>query len=303
LPGYGPTRAAAIRDLQIAVGARRIHTQSSTELEDQLSSFKLEDLGECAEARISQKRTVLIGGNGTMLAINARVKDLIRQQQEAGNPFDREQLDHRIARLTKGVAMLKVGAYSEPAMDEKKARAEDAVFACRGALEQGVVVGGGVALLRAAQAERQAFRNGPNQHFPRDFRLGFELLLDAMEVPCQQILANAGSDDRGIIEQFMDKVVPAWRESSFKIAASSVREIKATRKGESFGFDAGKGRYCDLFDAGVVDPTKVVLVALEKASSIGALLLTTEALITDLPTPQLAQSGAYGNGQRADFRA
>jgi chaperonin GroEL len=246
---------------------------------------------------------VLAGGFGTLQQINDRVKDLIRQQQEASNPFEREQLDHRIARLTKGVALLKVGAYSEPAMDEKKARAEDAVYACRGALEQGVVPGGGVTLLRAAARARVITETPSWKDFPRDFRAGAEMLLDAMEVPCQQILANAGADERGLFDKFTDGIYPRRRASNFEIAKSAVAEIKASRRGESFGFDAGIGRYCDLFDAGVVDPTKVVLVALEKASSIGALILTTEAVITDRVDPMLAMPGPYGNGQRSDFRA
>lgn len=307
LPGYGPTRAAAIRDLQIACGARRIHTLSSTELDDQLSSFRLTDLGECQQAIISDKRTVLAGGGGTIQQINDRVKDLIRQQQEAGNPFEREQLDHRIARLTKGVAMLKVGAYSEPAMDEKKARAEDAVFACRGALEQGVVPGGGVTLLRAAQRARAMTDSARWKEFPKDFRAGAELLYEAMEVPCQQILANAGVDERGLLDRLLigifDLAFPGSADSSFDIAWAAVEEIRSSRKGESFGFDAGKGTFCDLYDAGVVDPTKVVLVALEKASSIGALILTTEAAITDQAPASLVPLGPYGTGQRADFRA
>jgi chaperonin GroEL len=240
------------------VGAERIHSQTSTRVDDQLSSFTLQDLGECEEAIISPTRTVLVKGNAAPVELTERLKQLIQQSQEATNPFEKEQLDHRIARLTGGVAVLKIGAYSEPAMIEKKARAEDAVHACRGAMQAGVVPGGGVALLRAAQT----YLNGLLPSLATDVHKGIALLLAAIREPALQIVRNAGHKDP---EAVVKKI------ESF---------LESTR-----GFNASTGHYGDLYELGVVDPAKVVLVALSKAASIGSLLLTTEVLITDIPEP------------------
>lgn len=250
LPGFGETRTQAVNDLKIAVGALRIHSQTSTRIDDQLSSFQLDDMGQCKQAIISTTRTVLVEGEGKPFEIQARIKQLITQSQEATNPFEKEQLDHRIARLTGGVAVLRVGAHSEPAMIEKKARAEDAIHACRAAVKEGVVVGGGVALLHAAMN----YRTGTN------FGKGGEMLLNAMREPALQIIRNAGIDNP---ERIIDSIEQAT--------------------GGVTGFDASRGAYCDLYLRGIVDPAKVVMVALSKAASIGALLLTTEVLISDIP--------------------
>lgn len=255
LPGFGETRSQAVHDLQIAIGARRIHSQASTSIQDQLSSFTPDDLGTCKQAIISATRTVLVEGAADPMRLTNRIGQLIQQEREASNPFEKEQLSHRVARLTGGVAVLKVGAHSEPAMIEKKARAEDAIHACRGALESGVVPGGGVALLRA----RDARFDDALMTLAGTEAAGMNLLLKAMTSPMRQIAANAGLGD-----------------------GSAVVE-KTLEHSDSWGYNAATGEYGDLFEAGVVDPTKVVVVALLKAASIGALLLTTEALVTDVP--------------------
>ncbi len=280
LPGFGETRLAALRDLQIAIGCRRIHSQASTRIDDQLSSFSLVDLGSCRQAIISPTRTVLVEGDADQAQLTERLRQLIQQSGDADNPFEKEQLDHRIARLTGGVAVLRVGAYSEPAMIEKKARAEDAVHACRGALEAGVVPGGGVALLRAAAANAHLgrFRNlwdaitwdwnifsfdlHPGKDMRRQVALGAQVLLDALREPTLQIVRNAG---RGDAEKVVENIL---------------------RHKGAWGYDAAQGIYGDLYEFGVVDPAKVALVALLKAASIGALLLTTEALVSDIPEPK-----------------
>ena len=259
LPGFGDSRKAALEDLRIGVGAKRIHSQTSTAKKDQLSSFTLEDLGSCEQAIISPGRTVLIGGEFNEAERNERIKQLIMQSQEAANPFEKEQLDHRIARLTGGLAVLRVGAHSEPAMMEKKARAEDAIHACRGALTDGVVPGGGVALLRAAYEYGSAWRRGCSQAGKEYF--GERLLLNAIQEPANQIVRNTG---HGSAEDVVQSVMyhsgkPSW------------------------GFNAATGKAGDLYEMGIVDPAKVVLTALTKAASIGALLLTTEVLVTDIP--------------------
>jgi chaperonin GroEL len=260
LPGYGESRTAALLDLQIAIGAKRVHSQTSTRVDDQLSSFTLDDLGSCKQAIISPTRTVLVEGGFDEEKKNERIRQLIQQSTDATNPYDKEQLDHRIARLTGGVAVLRVGAYSEPAMIEKKARAEDAVHACRGALEAGVVPGGGVALLRASK------HNSPLlEKFPENgTRQGAQILLNAIREPATQIVRNAGRKD----------------------AAEIVSAI--LRQPDSHGYDAAHGTFGDMYAAGVVDPAKVALIALEKSASIGALLLTTEVLVSDIPEPKQA---------------
>jgi chaperonin GroEL len=252
LPGFGDTRLAAVNDLKIAVGAMRIHSQTSTRIDDQLSSFKLEELGQCGQAIISPTRTVLVKGEGRKDEINTRIKQLIQQSQEATNPLEKANLDHRIARLTGGVAVLRVGAHSEPAMIEKKARAEDAIHACRAAVKEGVVVGGGTALLRAAQVQKR-YSEHPT---------GWHILFDAMREPALQISRNAGHGE----------------EDAQQIVKRTERDNV-----QHNGYDAARDTHSDLMKAGVVDPAKVVMVALSKAASIGALLLTTEVLISDIP--------------------
>lgn len=282
LPGFGDQKAAAIRDLMVAVGAKRIHSKASTHINDQLSDFKLAELGQCKKAIISPTRTVLVEGDADEDQMNERLKQLIQQSQEANNPFDKEHLDHRIARLTGGVAVLRVGAHSEPAMIEKKARADDAIHACRGAMQAGVVPGGGVALLRARSAngflgykfdiggtaaayvpggESYVVGSGPAYEPATDDRKGAQVLLDALLEPALQIIRNAGHSE----------------EESQELVNTTLHETGAK------GYDASKDEHCDLYERGVVDPAKVTMVALSKAASIGALLLTTEVLITDIP--------------------
>lgn len=259
LPGFGESRTAALHDLKIAIGAERVHTLTSTRVDDQLSSFKLDDLGSCRQAIISVTRTVLVEGAAHEGMMKIRLRELIQQSQESTNPFEKEQVDHRIARLTGGVAVLRVGAHSEPAMIEKKARAEDAIHACRGAMQEGVVPGGGVALLRAAATRYMV--TGNSQQDNEGKLAGWRLLLAAMREPALQIVRNAGHTD-----------------------ADAQTIVGMTLSGNgAWGYDAARAVHCDLYKAGVVDPAKVVLVALSKAASIGALLLTTEVLITDTP--------------------
>lgn len=265
LPGFQDQRAASIEDLRIAVGARRIHSQTSTRKDDQLSSFNLEDLGQCEEAVITPTRTILLKGEADQVQLNKRVKDLMQQSAEASNPLEKEHLDHRIARLTNGVAILRVGAQSEPAMLEKKSRAEDAIHTCRGALLEGVVPGGGVALLRAAKAYADTHNLVvANNEFDNN-QLGQATLISAMQEPSKQILRNAGKS-REEAESLIHGVMyhHNWR----------------------FGMNSATGQGGDMLEMGIVDPTRVVLTALRKAASVGALLLTTEVLVADIPNNQ-----------------
>lgn len=295
LPGEAGVRHGAVRDLQIAVGAGRIHTMTSTRRDDWLSTFVLDDLGQCEEAIISMTRTVLVGGNSVGQEKARRVGELMTQSGEATNPGDKAHLERRIARLTGGIAVLTVGADSEPEAIEKKARAEDAIHACRGALEAGVVPGGGVALLRAFN--EQSMHMGtrihggkavPTEH-PHDVvilgtgvgpkwtddRRGEQLLLDSIMEPVRQIVRNAGHTD----EQ----------------ASQIIGQILCGK--DAVGYDAAKDEHCDLYERGIVDPAKVTMTALSKAASIAGMLLTTECAITNLPEPAPPQQQ-----QRYDFR-
>lgn len=263
LPGFGENRAAALEDLRIAVGAKRVHTQNSTRQDDVLSSFTLDDLGTCAQAIISPARTVLLEGNANTMLLPKRIKQLITESQESTNPFEKQQLDHRIARLTGGVAVLRVGAESEPAMIEKKARAEDAVHACRGAMQEGVVPGGGMALARASGS--RTWNNEKGWTVPGDGD-GYDLLMKAITAPAKQIMRNAGLDP----------------ESPLKLIAAGLSDTQG-----SIGFNAATGKCGDMYAMGIVDPTKVVLTALRKAASIAALLLTSEVIVCDIPEKQL----------------
>lgn len=265
LPGFGETRAGAVQDLQIAVGARRIHTLSSTQQDDQLSSFTLDDLGTCARVTVSPTRTTIINGGADRSKLTERIRQLMQQARDASNPYEEVQLNRRVARLTNGVAVLSVGDRSEPAMLEKKARADDAIHACRAALQEGVVPGGGVALLRAAVANAVLGRiTAETPTGVDDFIHGAALLLDAIREPALQIARNAGRKDaEEIVKRVMEHT-------------------------EAWGYNAATGIYGDLYESGVVDPVKVTLVALLKAASIGALLLTTEVLVSDIPEPRNA---------------
>jgi chaperonin GroEL len=256
LPGIGEQRAAEIEDLRIACGAPRIHRQNSDRKDDQLSSFRAEDLGWCDEAIISADKTVLINGGGLQATINSRVKTLITQSQEAENPWIKAMLDARIARLTGGVAVLRVGAHSEPVLNERKARAEDAIHTCRWALSDGIVPGGGVALLNAFGLRMEA----PDES---DWCKGWNLLMNAITEPARQIIRNTGH----------------------KRADEIVDKILKTEGPSDYGYDAAQGRLCNLYEYGIIDSAKAVLTALRKASSVGALLLTSECLVTDIPEP------------------
>ncbi len=273
LPGFGDQRAAALEDLRVAIGAKRTHSQVSTRPDDQLSSFDVDDLGWCEQAVISANRTVLINGGANKMEVDRRLKQLVQQSQDESNPFAKEQIDHRIARLAGGVAVLRVGGKSEPEMLEKRARAEDAIHACRGALQEGVVPGGGVALLVASRSV-SIFGAHCQGNLETDYEKGYALLLNAVREPARQIIRNTGH----------------------KRADEIVDKLLKTDGPADYGYDAAQGRLCNLYEHGIVDPAKVVLTALTKAASIGALLLTSEVLVCDLPEPRQPATlppGAY----------
>jgi chaperonin GroEL len=251
-PGYGDRRKAMLEDIAILTNGRAITEDLGLKLEN----LKLEDLGRAKRVAIDKDNTTIIEGAGTKKAIEGRVKQIRTQIEETTSDYDREKLQERLAKLVGGVAVIKVGAATETEMKEKKARVEDAMHATKAAVEEGIVPGGGVALLRAS-AVLESFAKDAS--LDDDERLGVEIVRRACEEPTRWIASNAGFEG--------------------SIVASKVKESKDNY----WGFNAQTDQYEDLVKAGVIDPTKVVRTALNNAASISALLLTTEALVSELP--------------------
>jgi chaperonin GroEL len=220
---------------------------------------------------IDKDNTTIVEGGGSSKAIEGRVKQLRTQVEDTTSDYDREKLQERLAKLVGGVAVIKVGAATETEMKEKKARVEDAMHATRAAVEEGIVPGGGVALLRAVEAVEKAVKKFEDD----DEKIGGNIVRRALEEPLRQIALNAGSEGAIVAER-----------------------VKAD-KNPNFGFNAQSGEYQDLVKAGVIDPAKVTRFALQNAGSIAALMLTTEALVADIPEPEKAgppMPGGHGHG-------
>jgi len=247
-PGFGDRRKAMLEDIAILTGGKAI----TEDLGIKLENIKLDDLGKAKKVVVDKDNTTLVEGAGKQSAIEGRIKQIRAQIEETTSDYDREKLQERLAKLAGGVAVIKVGAATETAMKEKKARVEDALNATRAAVEEGIVPGGGVALLRASKAIDRLKLEG-------DEKVGATIVRRACEEPIRQIVENAGLEGSVIVEKVKVETVP-------------------TR-----GYDAEAMDYVDMLQAGVIDPTKVERVALQNAASIASLLLTTEALITDIP--------------------
>ncbi|ACA95841.1 MULTISPECIES: chaperonin GroEL [Burkholderia cepacia complex] len=254
-PGFGDRRKAMLEDLAILTGA----TVISEETGKQLDKATLEDLGSAKRVEVRKDDTIIIDGAGDAARIEARVKSIRVQIDEATSDYDREKLQERVAKLAGGVAVIKVGAVTEVEMKEKKDRVDDALHATRAAVEDGIVPGGGVALLRARAALSDI--RGANA----DQDAGIRIVLRALEAPLRVIAANAGDEPSVVI--------------------SKVLEGKG-----NFGYNAATGEYGDLVDAGVVDPTKVTRTALQNAASIASLVLTTDATVAQAPKEESAES-------------
>jgi chaperonin GroEL len=261
-PGFGDRRKAMLEDIATLTGGKAI----TEDLGIKLENIKLEDLGKAKKVVVDKDNTTLVEGAGKSSAIEGRIKQIRAQIDETTSDYDREKLQERLAKLAGGVAVIKVGAATETAMKEKKARVEDALNATRAAVEEGIVPGGGVALLRAAKAV-DALKN-----IEGDEKVGAMIVRRALEEPIRQIVENAGLEGSVIVE---------------KVKAETV----ATR-----GYDADSMDYVDMMQAGIIDPAKVERVALENAASIASLLLTTEALITDIPEEKPAAAPAMPHG-------
>jgi len=260
-PGFGDRRKAMLEDIATLTGGKAI----TEDLGIKLENIKLEDLGKAKKVVVDKDNTTIVEGAGKTAAIEGRIKQIRAQIDETTSDYDREKLQERLAKLAGGVAVVKVGAATETAMKEKKARVEDALNATRAAVEEGIVPGGGVALLRASTKIDGLKLEG-------DEKVGAMIVRRALEEPIRQIVENAGLEGSVIVE---------------KVKAEKV----ATR-----GFDAESLEFVDMIDAGIIDPTKVERVALQNAASVASLLLTTEALVTDLPEEKAAAAPPMPHG-------
>jgi len=260
-PGFGDRRKAMLEDIAILTGGTVIAEEVGLSLE----KVTLNDLGQAKRIEIGKEETTIIDGAGDAKSIEARVKQIRTQIEEATSDYDREKLQERVAKLAGGVAVIKVGAATEVEMKEKKARVEDALHATRAAVEEGIVAGGGVALLRARSGASVKNLKGDNH----DQDAGIKIVLRAMEEPLRQIAANAGDEPSVVV----NKVVEG--------------------KG-NFGYNAGTGEYGDMVAMGVLDPTKVTRYALQNAASVAGLILTTDAMVAEMPKEDSHAGHAHG---------
>jgi len=263
-PGFGDRRKEMLRDIAILTGGQVISTEIGLELKD----ATIDMLGTARLVKVDKENTTIVEGAGSKADIDARVSQIRAQIGETTSDYDREKLQERLAKLAGGVAVIQVGAATEVEMKERKLRIEDALAATRAAVEEGIVAGGGVALL-AAKKRVEKIKN----NYQGDERTGVQIIINAMEEPMRQISRNAGIDGSVIIENI------------------------ARSKKPDYGYDALKGEYCDMFERGIIDPTKVTRSALQNASSVAAMVLTTESLVTDIPQPEpAAPAGNPGMG-------
>ena len=258
-PGFGDRRKAMLQDIAILTGG----TVISDEVGLSLEKATLNDLGEAKKIVVEKENTTIIDGAGKGSEIKARVAQIRAQAEEATSDYDREKLQERVAKLSGGVAVIKVGAATEMEMKEKKARVEDALHATRAAVEEGVVPGGGVALIRVLKALEKLTHENDDRNF------GIRILARSIEEPLRQIVTNAGEDAAVVLNK--------------------VREGKG-----NFGYNAGSGEYGDMIEMGILDPTKVTRLALQNAASVAGLLLTTEVMIAEAPKDDDHSHGAPG---------
>jgi chaperonin GroEL len=266
-PGFGDRRKAMLQDIAILTGGKAI----TEDLGIKLENVQISDLGQAKKITIDKDNTTVVEGKGKHAEIEGRVKEIRSQIDKTTSDYDREKLQERLAKLVGGVAVIKVGAATETEMKEKKARVEDAMHATRAAVEEGIVPGGGVALARCAAALDKVKAEGDEQ-------IGINIVKRAITEPLRMIAENAGEEGAVILGKVLDS------------------------KENNYGFNAFSNEYEDLVKAGVLDPTKVVRTALQNAGSIASLMLTTEALIAEIPEKKEAPApGGHGGGGMGDM--
>jgi chaperonin GroEL len=266
-PGYGDRRKAMLEDIAVLTGGKAIFE----DLGIQLENVSLQDLGRAKKVKIDKDNTTVIEGEGKKAAIQGRVQSIQRELDKSTSDYDKEKLSERIAKLSGGVAKINVGAATESEMKEKKARVEDAMHATRAANQEGILPGGGVALLRAAASA------APPKDLSADEVTGYNIVVRACRSPIQQIADNAGQDGAVV----MNKVLES--------------------KDKNHGYDARLDRYCDMVKEGIIDPTKVVRSALQNAASVSTLLLTSDALVAELPKKEKKAAEGGGGGDYDDM--
>jgi chaperonin GroEL len=259
-PGFGDRRKAMLQDIAILTGGQVI----SEELGRTLESATLQDLGQAGRIVVDKENTTIVDGKGDKAAIEARIKQIKKEIEETTSDYDREKLQERLAKLSGGVAVIKVGAATETEMKEKKDRVDDALSATKAAVEEGIVIGGGAAILKAA-------KKAEIESVDPDEQIGIDIIKRAVKAPIKQIAENAGYEP-GVV-------------------ALTVEEAD-----ENVGFNAATGEYVDMFEAGIIDPTKVERIALQNATSVSGLLLTTEAAVTEEPKEEKAAPDMGGMG-------
>ena len=265
-PGFGDRRKAMLEDIGILTGGQTIMEETGIKLE----GVRLEDLGWAKRVTVDKDNTTIVDGKGSAKSIEGRIKQLRGQIEETTSDYDREKLQERLAKLAGGVAIIKVGAATETEMKEKKARVEDALHATRAAVEEGIVPGGGVALLRASHALKTLKLEGDEQ-------IGVAIVKRACEEPLRQIVSNSGTEGAIVVDKVRNNDNP------------------------NFGYNAATDTYEDLVVAGVIDPTKVTRTALQNASSIASLMLTTEAMIAEIPEKKSSPGGPGAHGPEMDY--
>jgi len=259
-PGFGDRRKAMLQDIAVLTGGQVI----SEEIGRTLESANLADLGQASRIVIDKDNTTIVDGVGDSAAVQARINEIKTQIEATTSEYDKEKLQERLAKLSGGVAVIKVGAATETEMKEKKDRVDDALSATKAAVEEGIVIGGGAALIRAASKVKLDLEG--------DQKIGYEIILRAVKAPVKQIAANAGFD-AGVVVNSIEKA-----------------------DNENLGFNAATGEYVDMFEAGIIDPLKVERVALTNATSVSSLLLTTEATIHEIPEERPAAPDMGGMG-------
>ena len=262
-PGFGDRRKAMLEDIAVLTGGKMI----SEELGIKLDSIKLEDLGQAKHITIEKEATTIVEGAGKTSDIQGRVAQIKHQIDETTSDYDREKLQERLAKLAGGVAVINVGAATETAMKEKKDRLDDALHATRAAVEEGIVPGGGVALIRCRKTLAAAIAKEEG-----DYKVGMQIIFNCLESPLRQIVANAGRQEAALVVS--------------KVESSA----------NSMGYDASADEYVDMLKAGIVDPAKVTRLALQNAASIAGLLLTTECMVTEVPEKEKAPAMPAGGG-------
>ena len=269
-PGFGERRKAMLQDIAILTGGQVI----SEELGRKLESVQISDLGRADKVVVTKEDTTIVGGKGDEAAIKGRIEQIRAEIDRATSDYDREKLQERLAKLAGGVAIIRVGAATEVELKEKKHRVEDALSATRAAVEEGIVPGGGVALLNAANA-----LDDVEKEVSGDVLTGVRIVRRALEEPLRQLAENAGYDGAVVVE--------------------NVRRVQEEQKNTNVGFDVLREEYVDMVKAGIIDPAKVTRSALENAASIAAMILTTEALITDIPEKE--EKTPAGGGEYGEF--